>query len=75
MKNIDNTISCLSFTNVLVYGLYYQRGKFPYCHDVLIFDTMLALKHFLYIQRIKLHLGFLWLNPLEEHLNTIHPFN
>ena len=55
MKNNGNTISGLSLTLVLVYGLSYQRGRCPYCHGVLILDTMLALKHFLNIQRMKLH--------------------
>ena len=51
-----------------------MRGRCPYHHDVLILDTMLALKHARYFQRIELNLGFLWFRRLEEHLNMVHLF-
>ena len=54
-KNNGNTIIGLFFTYVLLYALYYVRGKCPYHHDVLILDTMLALKHAFYIQILKLY--------------------
>ena len=51
-----------------------MRGRCPYHYDVLILDTMLALKHAFYIQILKLYFSFLWFSRLEEHLNLIHPF-
>ena len=52
-----------------------MRGRCPYHHDILIVDTMLALKHAFYIQILKLYFSFIWFSRLEEHLNMIHVFN
>ena len=53
MKNDANTTSGLSFMKVKLQALCYLGGKCPYYHDVLLSDTLLAVKHFLHIQRIK----------------------
>ena len=47
----------------------------PYHHYVIIIlDTILALNHSRYFQRINYFLGFLSFSRLEEHLNMIHVF-
>ena len=53
----------------------YVRGRCPYHNDVLILETMLALKHPINFKEfISFILGFVWFSRLEEHLNMTYVF-